>query len=102
MLINIEDIKGEPGTGYENGKVNGKDMGEFECANCHFYRPSNSSCGQKEMLAKSKQPKTQDGRVSVDPEGCCEFIQRLGKVEPGEEKSEKPQDWMNHATWLKK
>jgi hypothetical protein len=81
MLINISAIKGEAGTGYE--AENGK--GEFECKNCHFYRPENSSCGQKEMVEKSKQPRTSDGRVKVDPEGCCEFVDRVGKVESREE-----------------
>lgn len=75
VQINSANVKGEPGTGYES--PNGK--GPFECANCEYYRPSNSSCGQEDMLKLSKQPKTPDGRVTVDPKGCCEYVERLGK-----------------------
>lgn len=71
-------IHGEAGTGYENGK-----LGEFECENCHYYRESDSSCGQSTMVALSKQPKV-GTRVKVDPEGCCEFVDRMGKIEPHE------------------
>ena len=75
VQINSANVKGEPGTGYEN--PDGK--GLFKCENCEYYRPSNSSCGQKDMLKLSKQPKTADGRVKVDPKGCCEYVERLGK-----------------------
>jgi len=92
MLINISDIKGEPGTGFE--KEDGK--GEFECGNCSFYRSSNSSCGHKEMIEKSKQPMTSDGRRSVDPEGCCEFVDRVGLPEADEDKFD-----IKNATWIK-
>jgi len=69
--INPSAIKGEAGTGYE-----GPAGGDFHCDNCEFYRAENNSCGQKDMLEKSKQPKTSDGRVKVDPHGCCEYISR--------------------------
>ena len=67
--VNTHSIKGEPGTGYESGK-----NGPFRCSNCEYFR--NDSCGQKDMLEKSKQPRTSEGRVQVDPDGCCEYIDR--------------------------
>jgi hypothetical protein len=97
MLINIKDIKGEAHTGYENGTVGGKDMGEFECENCHYYRASDTSCGQKEMVVHSKQP-LKDGRRTVDPEGCCEFVERIGRKD-----DEKTNTFdIANATWLKR
>ena len=78
--INQGAIKGEPGTGYEPGG----DLGEFECENCsHFTAPN--SCNQDDMKAKSQQPKNPDGSVQVDPEGCCEFVDRIGKQESAEQ-----------------
>lgn len=68
-----EGIKGEPFTGYEN--PDGK--GPFQCGNCHYYRPSNSTCGQETMVAKSHQPLV-DGRRRVELAGCCEFVERIG------------------------
>lgn len=73
--INAFAIKGEKGTGYEAS--NG--LGEFECENCEYFKKSNSSCGQKDMKEKSKLPRTSDGRVKVDPEGCCEYVERVGR-----------------------
>lgn len=70
--VNTHAIMGEPGTGYETG-VNGP----FRCSNCEYFRSSNKSCGQKDMLEKSKQPRTSDGRVEVDPDGCCEYVERI-------------------------
>lgn len=75
MIIRTDNIHGEPGTGYE--AANG--LGEFECENCYYYRQEDSSCGQEDMRAKSRQPRLSNGRVKVDPEGCCEFVSRLGK-----------------------
>jgi len=72
-------IHGEASTGYEDGQ-----LGEFECENCSFFDADSSSCGQPTMMAKSKQPKLDSGRVEVDPEGCCEFVDRIGKVEEHE------------------
>lgn len=74
MLVNIQEIKGEKGTGYE-GEA-GK--GSFSCDNCEYWRESDTSCGQKDMMAKSQLPRTRDGRVIVDPKGCCEFVDRKG------------------------
>lgn len=73
-------VQGEPFTGYENG-----DKGEFECENCHFFDPSDSSCGQKVMVARSKQPLLKNGRRQVDPEGCCEYVKRIGRAEDARE-----------------
>lgn len=79
--VNMNAIKGEVGTGYE--AENG--LGEFECGNCHYFDSSSSSCGQKDMMQKSKQPKTRNGRIIVDEEGCCEYVDRVGRKEPDEE-----------------
>ena len=72
--INQFAIKGQKGTGYE-----GPDKGEFSCRNCEYFRASNSSCGQKDMMEKSVNSKTSDGRIKVDPLGCCEYIDREGR-----------------------
>jgi len=72
--INQFSIKGEKGTGYED--PDGK--GPFSCENCEYFK--NNSCGQKDMVAKSKRPKTKDGRVEVDPKGCCEYVERTGRI----------------------
>jgi hypothetical protein len=69
--IDISAIKGEPGTGYESGA-----KGPFRCDNCEYYK--NGSCGQKNMVANSKQPLTKDGRRKVDANGCCEYVDRIG------------------------
>ena len=84
----VGKILGEPITGYEAPKG----LGEFECENCRFYRASDSSCGQITMKRHSKQPRTDDGRIKVDAEGCCEFISRIGKVEPHEAEEEHAMD----------
>lgn len=78
-LRSVPGIKGEPSTGYEDS--NG--LGEFECENCSFFR--DGGCGQKVMMAKSKQPRLPDGRVKVDPEGCCEFVDRVGRQDEDED-----------------
>jgi hypothetical protein len=31
------------------------------------------------MKAKSTQPKNKKGNVIVDPDDCCEFVDRVGK-----------------------
>jgi len=79
MLINIKEIKGEEGTGFEPRIVDGVDKGPFECGNCEYFKAENSSCGQKEMIARSKQPLTEDGRREVKAADCCEFVDRVGK-----------------------
>lgn len=71
--IDQSAVKGEPGTGYEN--PDGK--GPFACHNCEYFKAG--SCGQKLMRARSQQPRTPDGRVKVDPNGCCEYVERLGE-----------------------
>lgn len=72
--VNQGSIGGEPGTGYE-----GPEGGEFECENCTHFDESTVSCGQKDMMAKSKRPRIPNGRVVVHPEGCCEYVDRIGK-----------------------
>lgn len=74
-------IKGEPGTGYES--PDGK--GEFECENCHYFDLDDHGCDQKDMKAKSKRKRLIDGRVLVEPEGCCEFVDRVGRKDDDED-----------------
>jgi hypothetical protein len=92
MLINIKGIKGEGGTGYEPSVVNGKNMGHFDCDNCHFFKAG--TCGHPEMIARAKKAgvELKDGRRPVDPEGCCEFVDRVGRSTEFNVKT---------ATWLK-
>ena len=75
-MLNEAAIKGEPGTGYENEE--GK--GEFTCRNCEYYRSKDSSCGQEDMMKKSKRPRTKEGRVQVEAKGCCEYVDRVGHI----------------------
>ena len=70
--MNQSHIKGEAETGFEKRG----DKGPFECGNCHYF--SNGLCRQQDMVEKSRQPR-KDGRVKVDSEDCCEFIERVGK-----------------------
>ena len=71
--INEANVKGEPGTGYEG--EDGK--GEFECENCNFYEKDSFSCGQEDMMKVSKRPRVAgNNRVIVDPEGCCDYVDR--------------------------
>ena len=72
--IDESAVKGEPGTGYED--PNGK--GPFQCGNCEYFR--DNSCGQKTMMKVSKRPRTPEGRVKVKAEGCCEYVDRIGKT----------------------
>lgn len=73
MLVNIEAIHGEEGTGFEKRG----NKGAFECGNCSYY--DNHSCGQKDMMEKSKQPRLPNGRVKVEADDCCEYVERIGK-----------------------
>lgn len=77
IAIDSSKVKGEPGTGYEPPA--GK--GPFNCGNCGYFNASDSSCGQKTMMERSKQPRTGAGRVQVDPEGCCEYVERKGSAQ---------------------
>jgi hypothetical protein len=74
--VNQSAIQGEPGTGYENEE--GK--GEFTCRNCEYFQADTSSCGQKDMMKKSKRPRLSNGRVQVEAMGCCEYVDRMGLV----------------------
>lgn len=82
VTINPAAIKGEPGTGYEAPG----DLGEFECGNCKYFTAPNA-CGQKDMKAKSKQPRLPDGKVKVDEAGCCEYVERVGRKDEDEDKA---------------
>lgn len=73
--VNQSDIHGEEYTGYENS-----DKGPFECRNCK-YSDENSTCGQSVMMEHSKLPKEDNGRVKIDPHGCCEYVDRKGNGE---------------------
>ena len=77
--INAKNVKGEPGTGYEDRVVKGVDKGDFHCDNCEYFRKEESSCGQEDMVKKSKKRMLASGRREVDPKGCCEYIGRVGK-----------------------
>lgn len=81
-LIQIDpfSVRGEDGTGFEKAA----DLGEFECANCHFFDKVAGACNQETMKRLSKQPRLADGRVQVGPEDCCEYVDRMGKQEPEE------------------
>lgn len=70
--LNVSAIKGERGTGYE--KFDNK--GPFECGNCEYFRASDNSCGQKDMMKFSKQPRLRSGRVVVEERACCEYVER--------------------------
>lgn len=72
--INQFSIKGEKGTGFEERG----DKGPFECGNCEYFK--NNSCGQKDMMEKSKRPRTANGRVKVTAGDCCEYIERVGRI----------------------
>ena len=73
LKIDSSHVKGEPGTGYEG--PDGK--GPFSCSNCEYFE--NGSCGQKTMMDVSTLPKVDGGRVKVDPNGCCEYVDRIGR-----------------------
>jgi len=82
--ITQSSVFGEDGTGYE-----GPDGGDFACWNCEYFDQDTVSCGQKEMMAKSKRPKIESGRVVVHPEGCCEYVSRKSTAEDAKEREEK-------------
>jgi hypothetical protein len=76
--IDSTQVHGEPGTGYEGPKG-----GPFECANCEYFDPKSSSCGQQTMMQLSQLPRMADDRVKTDPKGCCEYVDRKEKPEMG-------------------
>lgn len=87
IQIDSSHVKGEPGTGYE-----GPEKGPFSCSNCEYF--SKGSCGQSTMMERSKLPKTENGRVVVDPQGCCEYVDRKSQKKEGPMKK----NWMKPAT----
>lgn len=72
-MLDVKAIKGEAGTGFEKRG----DKGPFECGNCEYF--DGKSCGQKDMMKQSKQPRLANGRVKVDAEDCCEYVERVGE-----------------------
>ena len=72
---NVFAVHGEAGTGFEKAG----NLGEFECENCRYFDAPAGACDQADMKLISKQPRLVDGRVSVGPEDCCEYVDRLGK-----------------------
>ena len=73
VSIDAAEVHGEKYTGYEGPE----DKGPFECGNCNYFR--SGTCGQKTMMAKSTLPK-KDGRVKVEAKGCCEYVERKGRL----------------------
>jgi hypothetical protein len=73
-MLNEQAIKGEANTGFEKRG----DKGPFECGNCEYF--DGKSCGQKDMMKFSKEPRETSGRVKVDADDCCEYIERKGKA----------------------
>lgn len=72
--IDQNEVKGEDHTGYEDSD----NKGPFECRNC-TYSDENSTCGQQIMMEYSKKPRAENGRVKIDPHGCCEYVDRKGE-----------------------
>jgi hypothetical protein len=75
----ITQYEGEDGTGFEKAGS----LGPFNCGNCkHFSTDKDSgTCNQPEMMKLSKQPRSDDGKVLVAAEDCCEFVERAGKTQ---------------------
>lgn len=72
-MIDEAGIKGEKGTGFEK---RGR-LGPFECGNCKYFY--NRSCGEKNMMKYSHQPRLPDGRIKVQAVDCCEYIERMAR-----------------------
>lgn len=73
VQIDAKHVQGEPGTGYESGA-----KGSFRCDNCEYFTAPDE-CGQETMKERSKLPRKPNGSVEVDPDGCCEYVDRLGE-----------------------
>lgn len=78
VQIDQKAIKGEPGTGFEKRG----NLGPFECGNCEYF--DGKSCGQKDMMEHSKEPRTKNGRVIVGEADCCEYLDRVGPKKESE------------------
>lgn len=76
--VDQSEIQGEPGTGYEDGAG-----GPFACHNCNYFDSSSRSCGQSIMMKKSQLQRDPSGRPIVDPNGCCEYVDRQNGAAPG-------------------
>jgi hypothetical protein len=70
-VLNERAIKGEPNTGYE-----GPEKGPFTCGNCEYF--DNGACNQKDMMKYSQLPRDAKRQPQVDPNGCCEYVDRKG------------------------
>jgi hypothetical protein len=81
--LNAPAIKGERGTGFEKRG----DNGPFECGNCEYFERGNS-CHQRDMMAKSKQPRHSDGSVVVAAADCCEYLDRVGTDDEEDDEDE--------------
>ena len=77
VVLDVFAVQGETGTGFEKAA----NLGEFECENCLYFDAAAGACNQETMKALSKQPRLADGRVSVGPEDCCEYVKRVGRKE---------------------
>lgn len=73
-FINVKALKGEEGTGFEKRG----NKGPFECSNCEYFKGGNS-CHQEDMMKLSRQPRWPDGSIKVEPQDCCEYVEREGK-----------------------
>lgn len=86
--IDVSEIQGEKGTGFEERIVDGVDKGPFECHNCKYMEKDGDGCEQKIMKAKSKRPRNAKGLPIVGKYDCCEYVHRIGKA-PEEKKDAK-------------
>ena len=87
--INPAAIRGEAGTGYEPRVIDGIDMGLFRCGDCHYFvgpvgkdgpKRGEKGCNQSDMRRKSELPRWPDGRVEVDVDGCCSYVERVRRA----------------------
>ena len=44
-----------------------------------YFDSAAGACDQWDMKTKSRQPKLDDGRISVAFDDCCEYIERIGE-----------------------
>lgn len=68
--VNPEAIKGEQGTGYQDGK-----LGPVRCDNCRHMK---DGCDQEDMRRNSSRPRKPNGNVVVDMDSFCIYIDRPG------------------------
>lgn len=81
-MINEHHIRGEKNTGFEAYG----NKGPFECGNCKYFHPQfgdMGGCDQTEMIIYSREPRLGQNAVLVHAEDCCEYVERVGKRDPG-------------------